>query len=84
MNASSIGKLSLGEVGSFAELSARRNPDGLALVYIPGLAALLERARQLKGCELTAEESARIAAHANVTAVAPEVAKKTVDSRGYE
>jgi hypothetical protein len=84
MNASSIEKLSAGDVGSFAELKARTNSDGLALVYIPGLAALLERARQLKGSELSAEESARIAAHANVMAVTPEVAKKTIENRGYE
>jgi hypothetical protein len=84
MSAPSPGKLSIGDVGSFAELSAKRNPDGLALVYIPGLAALLERAKQLKGAELSAEQSARIAAHASVTAVTPEVAKKTIESRGYE
>jgi hypothetical protein len=84
MNASSPGKLSVGDVGSFAELGAKGNPDGLVLVYIPGLAALLERAKQLKGSELSKQESARIAAHANVMAVTPEVAKKTIDNRGYE
>ena len=84
MNASSIGKLSVGDVGSFRELSAKRNPDGLALVYIPGLAALLERARQLKGSELSEEESARIAELATVMAAPPEVAKETIENRGYE
>ncbi|SHL90760.1 hypothetical protein SAMN05444159_7156 [Bradyrhizobium lablabi] len=84
MNASSIEKLSVGDVGSFRELNAKRNPDGLALVYIPGLAALLERARQLKGSELSEEESARIAEHATVMAAPPEVAKETIENRGYE
>jgi hypothetical protein len=84
MNAASAERLSLGDAGSFAELSARRNPDRLALVYIPGLAALLERARQLKGSELSEAESARIAAHANVMAVTQEVAKETIQNRGYE
>jgi hypothetical protein len=80
----SIGKFSVGDVGSFGELSAKRNPDGLSLVYVPGLAALLERARQLKGSELSETESARIAEHANVMAVTPEVAKETIENRGYE
>jgi hypothetical protein len=84
MNASSIGKLSVGDVGSFAELSAKRNPDGLVLVYIPGLGALLERAKQLKGSELSEQQAARIAEHATVMAAAPEVAKETIENRGYE
>jgi hypothetical protein len=84
MNASSVEKLSVGDVGSFGELKAKTNPDGLALVYIPGLAALLERARQLKGSELSETESARIAEHATVMAVTPEMAKETIESRGYE
>jgi len=83
MNASSVGILSVGDVGSFGELKARTNPDGLALVYIPGLAALLERAKQLKGSELSERESARIAEHATVMAVTPEMAKETIESRGY-
>ena len=63
MNASSsAGKLSAGDLGSFGELEARSNPDGL---YVPGLAALLERASQLKGSELSDAETARIAEHAN-------------------
>jgi hypothetical protein len=84
MNAPSLESLSVGDVGSFAELRARRNPDGLALVYIPGLAALLERARQLKGSQLSEEQSARIAEHATVMAVPPEVARETIEGRGYE
>jgi len=84
MNASSIGILRPGDAGSFGGLSAKDNPDGLALVYVPGLAALLERAKQLKGSELSEEESARIAEHANVMAVTPEMAKETIESRGYE
>ena len=85
MNISFIGKkLSVGDAGSFGELSARRNPDGLILVYIPGLAALLERARQLKGCELSEAEAARIAEHANVVAATPEVARETIANRGYK
>ena len=82
MNASS--KLSIGDIGSFRELSAKRNPDGLALVYIPGLAALLERARQLKGSELSEAEATRIAEHATVVAATPEAAKETLEKRGYE
>ena len=84
MNISYIGKLSVGDVGSFRELSAKRNPDGLALVDMPGLAALLERAKQLKGSELSEKESARIAEHATVMAATPEVAKETIANRGHE
>jgi hypothetical protein len=84
MNASSVEKLSVGDVGSFGELRAKSNPDGLVLVYIPGLAALLERAKQLKGSELSEDQTARIAEHATVMAAAPEVAKKTIERRGYE
>jgi hypothetical protein len=84
MNASPARKLCVGDLGSFAELSAQRNPDGLALVYVPGLASLLERARQLKGSELSEQESARIAAHATAVAADPEVAKATIGNRGYE
>jgi hypothetical protein len=84
MNAASTGKLCVGDTGSFAELSAKENPDGLKLVYIPGLAALLERAKQLKGSELSEQESARIAAHATVPVATPALAKKTIDNRGYE
>jgi hypothetical protein len=54
------------------------------LVCVPGLAALLERARQLKGSELSEAETARIAEHASAMAVTPEVAKKTIADRGYE
>ncbi len=71
MSASSTGELAIGDVGSFGELSAKSNPDGLALVYIPGLAALLERARQLKGADLSEAEAARIAERAGVMAVTP-------------
>jgi len=84
MNASSAEEISFGDVGTFGELSAKRNPDGLVLVYIPGLAALLERAKQLKGSELSETESARIAEHASVMAVTPEMAKETIENRGYE
>ncbi len=84
MNASFAAKLSAGDIGSFGELKARPNPDGLVLVYVPGLAALRERARQLKGSELSEAETARIAEHASAMAVAPEVAKKTIEDRGYE
>jgi hypothetical protein len=65
MTASPIGKLSVGDVGRFREPSAKENPDGLAVVYIPALAALLARAKQLKGSELSEKELARIAEHAN-------------------
>jgi hypothetical protein len=84
MNVTSMAKLSVGDTGSFRELSAKRNPDGLALVYVPGLGALLERARQLKGSELSEEESARIAQAATVMAATPQVAKQTIQNRGYE
>jgi hypothetical protein len=77
-------KLSVGDAGSFRELSALRNPDGLVLVYLPGLAALLERARQLKGSGLSESEAARIAEGANVVAARPDVARKTIEDRGYE
>ncbi|HLX13962.1 MAG TPA: hypothetical protein VKS24_01990 [Bradyrhizobium sp.] len=84
MSATSAEKPSAGDIGSFGEFNTRPNPDGLVLVYVPGLAALLKRASQLKDSELSEAETARIAEHASAMAVAPEVAKKTIQDKGYE
>jgi hypothetical protein len=45
-----------GEAGPYAAISRRPNPDRYAIVFIPSLAALLTRAAELKGGDLTREE----------------------------
>ncbi len=72
-----------GENGTYEELSKKQNPDHLVLLYIPGLEALFERAKELKGCALSDEEKEKIRQRATVTATHPEVAKEVIEKRGY-
>lgn len=76
--------LAFGDVGSYEELSLKPNPENLILVYVPGIDALLERAKKLKGADLSPEEESRIRAKATVIASPKEVAEKTIEQRGYE
>lgn len=76
--------LRVGDNGSFEELSRKPNPDNLVLQYVPGIDALLARAAQLKGAELSENQVARIRAGANVMAVPAEMAAALNEKRGYE
>ena len=44
--------LQFGESGAYGELVRRPLPEGLLLVFVPRLAALLTQAQQLNGAEL--------------------------------
>lgn len=72
-----------GDTASYEELSKKENPNGLILLYIPGLEALFERAIQLKGTDLSNEEKEKIKQRATVIATHPEAAKKVIEKRGY-
>ncbi len=72
------------EVGSYAELAARPNPQGLALQYIPSLAAIFLSTEKKKGSSLTREEVEAIRDQASVMAVQPNAAKAVDDQRGYK
>jgi len=81
-NSMSTKQLEAGDVGPYAELDAMPNPDKLVLLYIPSLSALLERARTLKGSELSEEEISAITSNASVTALPESVASSVLESRG--
>lgn len=76
--------LRVGDTGPYAILATKQNPQGLSLVYVPGLMALHGRAAQLKGRPLSEPELKRIADEAEAIAVPGEVAEKTIAERGYK
>jgi hypothetical protein len=84
MHADDTQTLRAGEGGPYAELSRRPNPDGLALLFIPSLAAVLARAEQLKGGELTRDEVDRIRDVCNVVATPEEMVAPVEERRTYE
>ena len=49
-----------GEAGPYGTLAGRPLPDGLALLFMPSLAALLAQAEQLKDKETAADVRARM------------------------
>jgi hypothetical protein len=61
--------LQAGESGQYGELVRRPPPEGLALVFVPSLAALLIRAQQLNGAALTEPQVLRIRDGAKVAVV---------------
>jgi hypothetical protein len=62
-----------GDHGPYGTLAGRPPPEGLAILFIPSLAALLARAEELKGLPLTEEQVARVrdASQAVVTGPRP-------------
>jgi hypothetical protein len=75
--------LKVGDTGSFIELNVMDNPNNLELLYIPGVEALLARAEELKGSQVTEHEEQRIRNEAQVIATNKKVAEKTIQERGY-
>ena len=59
--------LSVGDTGSYAELSSKDNPDMLVISYNPRIEAMLERASQIKGEPLSKGEIDRIRNNSPVT-----------------
>lgn len=69
--------LEVGDTGSFQELSAKNNLENLVISYIPPIEGMLERAKQLKGEELSDGEIARIRSNAPAVALPDDVHKAT-------
>ena len=72
-----------GDHGPYGELAGRTLPDGLAFLFMPSLAALLDRAEQLKGAALTEEQVLRVRDAALVVVTPADVASATEAERGY-
>ena len=72
-----------GDHGPYGALSDRPLPDGLAILFIPALAALLTRAEELKGAPLTEEQVLRIRDAAVAVVTRADSAAATIEQRGY-
>jgi hypothetical protein len=83
MSGSARRPLECGETGTYAEMILRPLPDGMLLVFVPSLAALLTRAEQLKGAEVTCEEVFRIRDNCNVVVTPAGAARAMEEKRGY-
>jgi len=75
--------LQAGQSGEYGELVKLALPEGLALVFVPSLGALLTRAQQLSDAPLTEQQVLRIRDRSNVVAVHHDVARRTEEQRGY-
>jgi aryl carrier-like protein len=75
--------LQFGESGEYAVLVKRPLPEGLALVFIPSLAALLTRAQQLNDAALTENQVLRIRDGSNVMVVGLDAVRAMEEQRGY-
>ncbi len=75
-------QLQVGDVGSYESLSGKPNPEELVIIYMPSLAAFIERATELKGSELSESELHRISQVAQAMALPQDVAEKTIADRG--
>jgi hypothetical protein len=82
MDASEL-PLAINDTGRYGELSGRPRPKWSVLLFIPTLAAILTRAEQLKGAELTHEEVFRIRDDSAVLVSPPEAAQAVEERRGY-
>jgi hypothetical protein len=71
------------DVGSYAELAVRPNPDQLILQYIPSLAAILLSVEKKLGSPLTEKQVEALRDKASVMAFKPNAAKAAEDRRGY-
>ena len=76
--------LKVGDIGSYEDLSRRKNPDQLVIAYNPPIGAMLERAKQLYQREPTESEIARIKAGAQAIAVPQDVYEATYRDRNSE
>jgi hypothetical protein len=75
--------LHVGESGKYGELVRRPLPDGLSLVFVPSLAALLTRAQQLNGAALAEDQVVRIRNGSLVMVVSHGDARAMEEQRGY-
>jgi hypothetical protein len=72
-----------GDHGAYGELAGRTLPEGLVLLFMPSLAALLDQAEQLKGSSLTEEQVIRIRDAAQVVVTLAQPAAAVEENRGY-
>jgi len=75
--------IKVGDVGGWTEISARPNPEGLGVIPIPALSAILLAKEREKGSPLTEAEVLRIRDHAAVM-VLPDKGEPLVERRGYK
>ena len=81
--ADALPELEVGDVGAYAEIIARPNPHGYAVVPIPSLVSTLLAAERKKGSPLTEAEVLRIRDLAGVLVV-PDDGGKLEQDRGYK
>ena len=72
-----------GDSGEYREFAHHALPEHLCLVFIPSLAALLERAKELNGAPLTENQVLRIRDGSKVLVVHTHAAEAIEESRGY-
>jgi hypothetical protein len=80
---SNVRPLKEGDHGPYGSLAGRPLPDGLAILFIPSLAALLTRAEELKGSPLTEEQVVLIRDASQAVVTHADAAAATVQQRGY-
>ena len=83
MSANAMSELEFGESGEYGALVKRPLAEGLALVFVPSLAALLTRAQQLSGAALTEDQVLRIRDAAAVMVVGHDHVRAVEEERGY-
>jgi hypothetical protein len=75
--------LKFGDSGAYGELVQRPLPEGLVLVFVPSLAALLAQAQELNGGALTEAQVLRIRDGSKVMVVGPDQVRAVEEARGY-
>lgn len=78
-----VDALKEGDSGPYGELAARALPAGLRLLFMPSLAALLDRAEQLTKTPLTDQQVLRIQDAAVAVITREDVARAMEAQRGY-
>jgi hypothetical protein len=71
------------DTGAYAELAARPNPDGHAIIFIPSLVSVLLAAEQANGGALSEAEVLSFRDRAGAMAVPAESADRLENGRGY-
>ena len=72
------------EVGSYAEIAARPNPQHFVIQPMPALVAILLSVEKKKGSPLTKQEVVTLRDKMTVVVTAPADAKAIDDGRGYK
>lgn len=72
------------EVGKYADVAGRPNPEQLVIEFVPSLASILLSAEKKKGSPLTMTEVEAVRDNAAVVVSRPEAAKAVETRRGYQ